>query len=282
MDVKEIEAKSILVKSGLPDADYVVNPYTGCQFGCTYCYAAFMAKYVGKQVSDWGDFVYAKVNAPTLLKKDIRKLKNNGAGLSVLLSSVTDPYQGIEVKYKLTRRCLKVFLDGDFKGRVSVLTKSPLAVRDIDILQKIQNVEVGFTITSTNDEISRYFEKMAPNATQRLKALKVITDVGIKTYAFVGPLLPHYITEEETLDELFASIAKTGVKEVYVEHINLSNYILGRLKSEMKGMDRSIWKEFYESKEKSYRTELDRIVMRLIKKHGLKLRMGETIYHRKK
>ena len=71
VEIKEIKSKSILTKSKLPDADYVINPYTGCRFGCVYCYASFMAKYVGKQTEDWGDFVYIKVNASELLGKEI-------------------------------------------------------------------------------------------------------------------------------------------------------------------------------------------------------------------
>jgi len=280
MEIREIESKSILTPSKLPDTDYVINPYTGCAFGCTYCYASFMGRYVGKTNDDWGEFVYVKTNAPELLIKDLKKLKNKGIGKSIFFSSVTDPYQGMEAKYQLTRKCLQVLLDFDFKGEVSILTKSHLVLRDIDLIKKFKNIEVGFTITSTDDKISRYFEKMAPNVSQRLDSMKKLNKEGIKTYAFVGPLLPHFVSNREKLDNLFKTIAETGTKELYVEHINLSKYILERLLKEMPNLDKDVLEKFYTSKNKAYREELSNLVLELVKKYSLKLRLGSAIYHK--
>jgi len=106
------------------------------------------------------------------LRHDLKALKNKGKDKTVFFSSVTDPYQGVEAKYKLTRSCLEVLVENEFAGEVSILTKSALVTRDIDVLKKLKNVEVGFTITSTDDAVSRYFEKFAPNVTDRLKAMK--------------------------------------------------------------------------------------------------------------
>ncbi|OGC51692.1 hypothetical protein A2982_03415 [candidate division WWE3 bacterium RIFCSPLOWO2_01_FULL_39_13] len=279
MDLKEIEAKSILVKSNLPDTDYVINPYTGCSFGCTYCYASFMGRFNGKTFDDWGKYVFAKTNAPKLLERQIKSIKNKGKGKTVFLSSVTDPYQGIEAKYKLTRQCLQTLFEHDFQGLVAILTKSDLVLRDLNILQKLHHVEAGLTITSTDDSISRYFEKYAPAVSRRLKALATLNKAKISTYAFIGPLLPHYISKEKELDKLLKAIADTGTKEVYVEHINLTSYILGRLRKEMKNADPKILDTFYKSKNKKYQEELDKIVEDLCKKHKLKIRLGKTIKH---
>ncbi len=280
MEVKEIQSKSILTPSKLPDADYVINPYTGCAFGCTYCYASFMGRYVGKETDDWGDYVYVKINAPELLKEDLGRLKNKGKGKSIFFSSVTDPYQGLEAEYKLTRQCLQILLDYGFEGQVSILTKSHMVLRDIDLFKKFNNVEVGFTITTTDDKISRYFEKRAPNVSQRLDAMKKLNDEGIKTYAFVGPLLPHFVAYPDMLDGVFAAIAQTGTRELYVEHINLSKYILDRFKKEMPDLDKEIMEKFYSAKNKDYREELSELVLELVKKYGLKLRLGSAIYHK--
>lgn len=277
MEIKEIEAKSILTKSKLPDTDYVVNPYTGCKFGCVYCYASFMARYVGKETSDWGNFVYVKTNANTLLREEIKKLKNNGKGVSIFFSSVTDPYQGLEAKHQLTRKCLEVLVDYGFEGTVSILTKSPMVTRDIDLFKKLKNLEVGLTITSTEDKISRFFEKNAPGVSQRFEALKELNESVIRTYAFVGPLLPSYINERDNLDILFKEIKEAGTTELYVEHINLSKYIYDRLKEEIK--DETV-EMFNNSKKKEYREELDRIVKELIRKYELKLKTGDTLYHK--
>jgi DNA repair photolyase len=279
MEIKEIQVESILTPSKLPDADYVINPYTGCAFGCTYCYASFMGRFVGKTTNDWGDYVHVKINAPELLKEDLRKLRNKGKGKSILFSSVTDPYQGVEAKYQLTRRCLEVLVDYGFEGTLSILTKSHMVTRDVDLLKKLKDVEVGFTITSTDDRISRYFEKKAPNVSQRFEAMRELNTKNIRTYAFVGPLLPHYAAEPTILDELFGRIAKTGTKELYVEHINLSKYILDRLKKEMPSMDKETMERFYSSRKAEYRDELNKIVLDLVKKHELKLRLDSAIYH---
>ena len=132
MDFREIQAKSILSPCGIPGIDYVINPYTGCRYGCTYCYASFMGRFIkDKTVQDWGEYVIAKVNAPELLKKELRKLRNKGKGLEIFFSSVTDPYQGVEAKYKLTRQCLEILADWEYEGYISILTKSNLVLRDV-------------------------------------------------------------------------------------------------------------------------------------------------------
>lgn len=280
MDIQEIEAKSILTLSKLPDADYVVNPYIGCRFGCTYCYASFMGRFVNKKVFDWGEYVYVKINTPELLRKEVKKLKNKGRGKSVLFSSVTDPYQGIEVKYKLTRQCLEILADYGFEGTVGILTKSDLVLRDIDILKKVKHTDIGMTITATDDSISRYFEKYAPPASVRLKTMKKLNKLGFNTYVFVGPLLPHFVAKPKELDDLFKAIADTGNRDIYVEHINLSSYILERLIKEMNDVDKDILKTFYQSQDKSYREKLNTLVMKLVKKYNLSLRLGGAIYHK--
>ncbi len=281
-EIKEVQAKTILSRSTLKDADYdySCNPYIGCRFGCVYCYASFMARMIGKKTDDWGNFVYAKMNAPDLLKKEVAKLKNNGKGKTIWFSSVTDPYQGLEVKYQLTRKCLQVLIDCNFQGQVSFLTKSDLVLRDIDVLKQLKDVEVGMTITSTNDLISRYFEKYAPPVTARLAALKKLHDEKIATYAFIGPLLPHFIANKTELTKLFKSIHEVGVKEIYFEFLNLSTYIRNRLKNELKELDTDIWNEFYASQSNDYRNSLNEVVYKLVKQFGFTLRMEKTLYHK--
>lgn len=239
-----------------------------------------MGRFVNKKISDWGKYLYIKINAPELLKKEIKKLKNKGKGKSILFSSVTDPYQGIEAKYKLTRQCLEILADYGFAGTVGILTKSDLVLRDVDILKKIKHTDVGMTITSTDDSISRYFEKYAPAASVRLKTMKELNKLGFNTYVFVGPLLPHFVAKPEELDKLFSAIADTGNKDIYVEHINLSNYILERLMKEMTTLDKNSLKTFYQSQDKSYREKLNKIIMESVRKYDLRLRLGDAIFHK--
>lgn len=280
MELKEITAKSILTPCKIPGIDYVINPYIGCRFGCIYCYACFMGRFVGKSNDQWGEYVYAKINAPKLLEKEVKsKLKNKGRGKEVFLSSVTDPYQGVEVKYRITRQCLEILAECGFEGHLSILTKSNLVLRDIDILRKIKNVYIGLTVTSTDDKISRYFERYAPNVSSRFEALKNLNSLGFNTYAFVGPLMPHFTANAAELEKIFIKLTKVGTRDVFVEHLNLSKYIRDRLFKEMRSADQEVLQKFYGSQSKSYREALDKIVMDLVKKYSMNL-LKETIFHK--
>lgn len=210
-----IKAKSILTKSELPGADWVINPYNGCLYGCMYCYAAQIARWKHPD-EEWGSYLDVKINAPNLLKSELikleKKLKNKNFG-SIFFSSVTDPYVGVEAKYQLTRNCLKVLVDFAYEGNISIQTKSPLVTRDIDILKKLKDVEVGFTVTTLDDKVSRFLEVMAPPVSERIKALKELHEAGIPTYAFIGPILPHFTSNERKINELLDKLEEVGVKK---------------------------------------------------------------------
>ena len=181
--IREIKAKSVLTSSGIPGVDYCVNPYVGCSHGCRYCYATFMKRYTG-HTEAWGSFVDVKINAPEILQKQLKRAKIG----RVMISSVTDAYQPIESKYKLTRQCLEILLQSQFP--VDILTKSPLVLRDTDLIKKFKDIEVGITITTNDEKISRVFEPNAPSIMARIRTLRALHDKGINTYAFIGPVLP--------------------------------------------------------------------------------------------
>lgn len=181
--IKEKRARSVLSKSGISGMDYCINPYTGCSHGCKYCYATFMKRFTG-HMEAWGAFVDVKMNAPEVLQ---RQMKTAARG-NVMISSVTDPYQAIENQFKITRRCLEVLLAYQFP--VSILTKSPLVLRDLDLIKKFKEIEVGMTITTDDDKMRAIFEPNAPSIESRIHALKELSENGIKPYAFIGPLLP--------------------------------------------------------------------------------------------
>lgn len=179
--VKEKNSKSILSKSKV--RDYTVNPYTGCEHGCTYCYARFMKKYTGHK-EEWGEFVDVKINAVELLQKEVKKKKRG----SVWVSGVCDPYQPLEEKYKLTRGCLEILMKHNFP--VTIQTKSPLITRDIDLLKDFENVEINFTIGTADENIRRIFEPQAPPIQKRLEALEELYKTGIQTCVMIAPILP--------------------------------------------------------------------------------------------
>ncbi len=189
MEIREIRAKTLLNKSKI--MDYCVNPYTGCGHGCSYCYAQLIVRKF-RPGGKWGSFVDVKINAPELLEKEITRAKKG----TVWFSSVTDPYQPLEKKYELTRKCLEILLRHDFP--VSILTRSPLVTRDIDLLKKFRKCEVGVTITTDNDNVKNLFEPLTPPFKTRVETLKALHQAGLKTYAFIGPLLPmdaHIVAE---------------------------------------------------------------------------------------
>ncbi|MCX6649766.1 MAG: radical SAM protein, partial [Candidatus Bathyarchaeota archaeon] len=171
MEIGEIRCKSILGRSGIGGMDYAVNPYLGCGHACAYCYARFMRR-MGHPGEAWGSFVDVKVNAVERLREEAAK-KPRGR---VLLSSVTDAYQPIEAKYRLTRGCLEVLLEHGY--RVDVLTKNDLVLRDLDLLRRFDEVEVGFTITALDDAVRMAFEPGASSIQARLDALKRFSDEG--------------------------------------------------------------------------------------------------------
>ena len=180
--VKEVRASSILNKSKI--YDYCLNPYTGCQFSCRYCYARLFIRRFSGHKEPWGEFVDIKVNGPELLKKQLIRARMG----KVWVSSVTDPYQPLERKYGLTRKCLEELVKSQFP--VIIQTKSELVLRDLDLIQEFEDMEVGFTITTDDKGVAKLSEPHASPVKQRLMALEKIHSEGIRTFAFIGPILP--------------------------------------------------------------------------------------------
>jgi DNA repair photolyase len=203
MKIREIYAKSVLSKSQV--FDYTVNPYVGCSHACRYCYATFMRRFTGHR-EKWGEFVDVKINAPELLAREIFRRKKG----RVWVSGVCDPYQKAERKYKLTRRCLEIMIENGWP--VTVQTKSALVLRDSDILEKTDEAEVGFSITTADDNIRKIFEPGASPIQERIEALSLLHSRGIRTFAMIAPLLPG----AEGLAELLAG----KVDHVLVDRMN--------------------------------------------------------------
>lgn len=212
MKIREIEVKSVLTRSRIPSVTYVVNPYTGCGHACRYCYATFMVRFTG-HAERWGDFVDVKINAPEVLNKELKRARK----ARVLLSSVCDPYQPIERKYKLTRACLEVLLKHGFP--LDILTKSDLVLRDLDLIKQFKDAEVGWSIATDDEKVKKLLEPFSPSLEARLKALKTFHDAGIETYAFIGPILP---MDPERLAEKLVD----KVDSVLIDKMNYLNKIV--------------------------------------------------------
>ena len=203
MKVKEIQSKTILSVSKI--YDYVINPYVGCQHGCLYCYACFIKRFSG-HTEPWGQFVDIRSNAADLLRVEIKK-KRRG---TVWVSGLCDPYQPLEKKYGITRNCLEILADHDWP--VVIQTRSPLVLRDIDILKRARHFEAGLTITTADDAVRKWFEPNAPPIKERLDALGELHRAGIKTYAMIAPMLPG---AEDIAEELNGK-----VDHIFVDRMN--------------------------------------------------------------
>jgi len=217
MNVKEIKVKTCMTKSKL--TDYVINPYTGCQHGCKYCYADFIKRFQNIK-DEWGDFVYVKINCLELLEKELEKAKPG----HIWMSSVCDCYMPLEGKYKITRKILEIIANSKYKNKftIEILTKSSLVKRDFDLL-KILNVELGMSINCLDEKTSRILEPLASSPKERIKTLKEAKNQGIKVYGFISPVLPGITNLEELFREL------SFCEYVWVELLNIKPSILKRL-----------------------------------------------------
>lgn len=189
-NVREILAKAILSTSKV--YDYALNPYTGCEHACSYCYARFMRRFSGHR-EPWGEFVDVKVNAPALLETEVRR-KRRG---TVWVSGVCDPYQPLEADYELTRSCLEILVAERWPVRVQ--TRSPLVLRDVDVLRRGEDLEVGLSVTTADDDVRRLFEPRAPAVGERVRALEQLHAAGVRTFAMIAPMLPGAEDLAETL-----------------------------------------------------------------------------------
>lgn len=223
MIIREIESKSILSVSKI--YDYVINPYVGCGHACSYCYARFMKKFTGHR-EPWGEFVDVKINAPVLLRREITKKKRG----TVWLSGVCDPYQPLEKKYKLTRRCLEILIENDWP--VVIQTRSPLVLRDIDILAKARNLEAGLSITTADENIRKIFEPKAPPLTERIRALEELHRAGIRTYAMIAPILPGTEGLPEKLAGIVDYVLVDRMNYNYADRLYLKHGLADMLDSE--------------------------------------------------
>jgi DNA repair photolyase len=209
--VQEGAVKSVLTRSRL--FPYCVNPYAGCSHGCVYCYARFATRFSHPR-EPWGSFVDVRANAARILE---RELGHSRPG-TVYMSSVCDAWQPLEARYGITRRCLEFLLGAGFP--LFLQTKSALIERDLDLLQGRPSVTLGITVTTQNDRLARLFEPGAAPPSQRLRVLRAAREQGIRTFIFLGPLLPGISDRGEGLRQLLRVAAEARADFLLVDRLN--------------------------------------------------------------
>jgi DNA repair photolyase len=205
----EIVAKSALNRvKGMP-FDWSLNPYVGCSHACRYCFArAYNARYRDRDVGAAFDrSVEIKKNFVEELRKQLRRRPEG----SVAIGTATDPYQPIEGKYRLTRRCLEALVD--YPMPTSIVTKGPLVVRDIDVLKKLDertDLTVYFSVPCVDEEIVRKTDPGTAPPRQRLRALRMLREAGLDAAVLCMPVLPGISDSEKSLDAAARAASEAG------------------------------------------------------------------------
>jgi len=213
-----LQSRSVLNResSGRMPFAWTINPYRGCEFGCTYCYARYTHEFM--EMWDGREFerkIYAKVNAPELLRVELRAAKDKG--LPIAIGTATDPYQPAEKQFGITRQLLEVLAEFEALD-FSLSTKSVLLLRDLGLLRLIARrhcFSVHMTVTTTNERLARLLEPKAPPPTKRLEAVSVLVAAGIRVGVMAMPILPALNDSPDALEALARAAARAGAQSLY-------------------------------------------------------------------
>lgn len=205
-------SRSAITFNRSPDIpfDASLNPYRGCEHGCAYCYARPTHEYLGYSAGlDFETKILVKERAPEILRRELSALRWKPQ--VVALSGVTDAYQPMERRLRLTRRCIEVF--AEFRNPITIITKSALVTRDIDLfreLAEVRAISVALSVTTLNAELQRVLEPRASTSVERLRAVEQLSAAGIPTGVMVAPILPG-LTDFE-IPALLESAASAGAR----------------------------------------------------------------------
>ena len=250
-------AQSILNKAtGFITAyEFTRNPYRGCQYGCSYCYAAAFSPN-SQMREDWGNWVIIKQNAAEILNKELQKWykKNPDRPPTIYMSSVTDPYQPIETKEQLTRHLLEVMIP--YQPTLVIQTRSPMITRDIDILQQFQRLRINMSIPTGSEKVRKDFEPKSPSIPARLKAIAKLKysfpyqeNCEVRFSITVTPLLPILPEDEANFISKLEVVDRVVIQDL---HASNDRSLIASTRSEALALkNKYAW--WYNSEQQSYR-----------------------------
>jgi DNA repair photolyase len=218
---EETATRSVITHNNSPDVgfEYSVNCYRGCTHACTYCFARPYHEYLGFGAgTDFERKIVAKVNAPELLRAELMRPKWQGH--EIAFSFTSDPYLPLEASYRLTRRCLEVCLE--FRNPVSIVTKSALIQRDLDVLTALAreaDLSVWFTLPFLDREAVRAVEPFAPLPEARLRAMKALAEAGVEVGIAIAPVIPGL--SEPEIPEILARAREAGARRAFMTMLRL-------------------------------------------------------------
>ncbi len=213
MEVRVKQCKSAFSPSRLPGLDWAINPYRGCAHSCAYCYAQDVTRF--EMSRPWGSIVEVKAGLVQCLKKELDRRPKRG---TYGIGTVTDPYQPLEKEYELTRGCLQLLKR--FGMNASILTKSNLVLRDMDVLSSWEDVEVGMSIGCADEKVARLLEPGAVGPAQRFDALKKLADQGVHTYLMAAPIIPGISDSEQHIERLLDCAREASVPTIIWDKYN--------------------------------------------------------------
>ena len=223
--IVQIQTKTLVGEgSGFVNTyDAVINPYSGCSFGCDYCYASNFTN-SNQDKANWGNWVNVKANAVSNMAA-LRAGALNGK--TIYISTVTDPYQPIEAKALVTQGILQIIAKHHPKAKVVIQTRAPLVTRDLPIFQEILlkggKVQVNMTVTTDSEAIRKNFEVGCPSIPARLKAITQLQEAGIQGCITMTPLLP--LKNPRTF---IRELQKTGVSRFIIQDFHLNRPSAGK------------------------------------------------------
>ena len=245
----------ITTEDKLFGGNYTIDPYQNCEFGCTYCDSSLEKT------------VYIKKNAPEIFKKELKNTKKG----TIIVGSVHEPYQQIEEREDITRKILEIIKK--YKFPCHILTKSDLVLRDADIISEIEDPRVTISFCSLKNSVTKYFEKNVPSPEKRLKTIKKLNDLNIKTGMAIIPILPFIVDNE--LENIIKNAKKHNSSYILYKHLELKgdqkNCFLMKLK-EFKPNLVSKYKNIYEQNyypDKKYIDEFKVKIEKICKKYGI-------------
>jgi DNA repair photolyase len=206
------DTKTIITHNNSPDVGFEtsLNPYRGCEHGCIYCYARPTHEYLGFSAGlDFESKIMVKTNAPKLLRMELES--PHWEPQTLVMSGVTDPYQPVEKKLRITRGCLEVL--AKFRNPVAIITKNRLVTRDIDVLRELASYHataVNISVTSLDPKLQRVLEPRTSSPQARLDTIRQLRAAGIPVGVMVAPVIPG-LTDHE-VSKILEECAKAGAQ----------------------------------------------------------------------
>lgn len=275
---RELPCRSLLNRCTNPRLPFgwTINPYRGCEFACTYCYARYTHEYLG--LEHWLDFekrIFVKSEAAARLEEEARA--GRLAGRSIAIGTATDPYQPAERRFGVTRGILQV-LARRSGLELSITTKSDLVTRDLDLLREVarrSRLHVNFSITTLWPGLARRLEPRAPTPLKRLSALRRVSEAGIECGVFLMPILPGLTDDRDNLASVAAAAREYGASYLVGQALFLRESarraFLPFLESAYPAMARAYRRAYARGSrlDASYRARLEGRLERLRALHGL-------------